>query len=227
MNAQVNWAKTEVFKADGLLRVGGLSALVIGAAYIVIIGLYSVAGAPPVGGEAWLNYLIGKTTVWWAIVGVSVFTNFLYVPVALALYAALHTVNRHAMLIGVAFVSLFIALELAVNWASYASLIMLSGDYAAASTEAQRALLVAAANYPSSVIASPLALVYAVGTLSFGFLVIGWVMLKSGFGKLTAYLGILTGVLGLVAVAGVSVAVILNALAATLWLFFVGYRLVR
>lgn len=227
MNAQANWAKTEVFKADGLLRVGGLSALVIGTAYIIIIGLYSVAGAPPVGGEAWLNYLVGKTAVWWAIVGISVFSNFLYVPVALALYAALAPAHRSAMLIGVAFVGLFVTLELAVNWASYASLIMLSGEYAAASTEAQRALLIAAANYPSSVIASPLALVYAVGTLSFGILVIGWVMLKSGFGKLTAYLGIITGVLGFLAVAGVSVAVILNALAATLWLFFVGYRLVR
>lgn len=222
MNAQMN-----LRDEHGLLRVGGLSALVIGAAYIVIIGLYSVAGAPPVGGQAWLNYLVGKTSVWWAIVGVSVFTNFLYVPVALALYAALHTVNRHAMLIGVAFVGLFVTLELAVNWASYASLIMLSGDYAAASTEARRALLIAAANYPASVIASPLALVYAVGTLSFGFLVIGVVMLQGVFNKLTAYLGILTGILGLMAVAGVGLAVILNAVSATIWLFLVSYRLNR
>lgn len=222
MNTQVN-----LRDENGLLRLGGLAALVIGVAYIVIIGLYSVVGAPPMGGEAWLNYLVGKTSVWWAIVGVSVFTNFLYVPVALALYAALAKINRPAMLIGVAFVGLFVTLELAVNWVSYASLIMLSGDYAAASTEAQRTVLIAAANYPSSVIASPLALVYAVGTLSFGFLVISWAMLQSAFGKLTAYLGILTGVLGLVAVAGVSVAVILNALAATLWLLLVGYRLFR
>jgi len=128
------------------------------------------------------------------------------------------------MLIGVAFVGLFIALELAVNWVSYASLIMLSGDYATASDDAQYTLLIAAANYPSSVIASPLAIVYAVGTLSFGFLVIGVVMLQGLFNKLTAYLGILTGILGRLAVAGVGFAVILNAVSATLWLFFVGYR---
>lgn len=227
MNTQLNWAKTDMITDGWLFRMGGLSALVIGLAYLVIIGLYSVTGAPPVGGEAWLNYLVGKTSAWWAIVGISVFTNFLYVPVALALYFALYRVNYQAMLIGVAFVGLFITLELAVNWASYASLIMLSGDYAAASDDAQRALLIAAANYPSSVIASPLALVYAVGTLSFGFLVIGVVMLHGVFNKLTAYLGILTGILGLMAVAGVGLAVILNAVSATLWLFFVGYRLYR
>jgi len=52
-------------------------------------------------------------------------------------------------------------------------------------------------------------------------------MLKGVFSKLTAYVGIVTGILGLVAVAGVSLAVILNAIAATFWLFLVGYRLYR
>ncbi|MBL8157858.1 MAG: hypothetical protein JNM70_27225, partial [Anaerolineae bacterium] len=111
MSMQASWARTEAFNNDGLLRAGGLSALGIGVAYLFIIGLYSVVGAPPVGGEAWLNYLVGKTWMWWGIVGLSVFTNFLYVPVALALYAALGQVNRSAMLIGVAFVGLFVALE--------------------------------------------------------------------------------------------------------------------
>ncbi len=211
----------------GLLRVGGLAALAIGAAYIAIIALYAAVGAPPVGGEAWLNYLAGKTTAWWAIVGVSVLTNFLFLPVAFALYGALKGVNRAAMLIGVAFIGLFVTLELAVNWVSYASLIMLSQDYIAATSDSQRAMLVAAASYPSAVIASPLALVYAIGTLSFGFLVIGLVMRQGVFNKLTAYVGILTGVLGIVAVMGVSIAVILNAVSATLWLFLVGYRLYR
>lgn len=208
-------------------RLGGLAALTIGVAYIAIIILYSTVGAPPVGGEAWLSYLAGKTTTWWAIVAVSILTNFLFVPVALSLYFALRHVNQIMTLIGVAFIGLFVTLELAVNWASYAALIMLSQDYAAATNESQRAILVAAASYPSAVIASPLALVYAIGTLSFGFLVIGVVMLKGVFSKLTAYVGIVTGALGIVAVAGISIAVILNAVSATIWLFLVGYRLYR
>ena len=81
-------------------RMGGIASLAIGVAYIVIIGLYASAGAPPVGGEAILDYLVGKTTIWWAIVGVSVLTNFLYVPVSVSLYFALKSVNRIAMLIG-------------------------------------------------------------------------------------------------------------------------------
>ena len=104
---------------------------------------------------------------------------------------------------------------------------MLSTQYATATDESQRALLVAAASYPSAVIASPLALVYAIGTLSFGFLVISLVMRKGVFNKLTAYVGIATGALGIVAVAGVSIAVILNAVSATIWLFLVGHRLYR
>ena len=77
-----------------LFRVGGIASLAIGATYIVIIVLYASAGVPPEGGEARLKYLVGKTTIWWVIVGASVLTNFLYVPVALSLYFALRVVNR-------------------------------------------------------------------------------------------------------------------------------------
>lgn len=210
-----------------LYRAGGIAALAIGVAYIIIIGLYASVGVPPSGGEAKLDYLVGKTTAWWGIVGISVLTNFLYVPVALALYMALKKISQTTMLIGVSFVGLFVILENAVNWTSYAILILLSGDYAAATNESQRAIFVAAATYASAALESPLAAVWAIGTLSFGFLLIGLVMLKGVFGKPTAYVGILTGILGIVAVAGVSIAVILNAVAALIWLFMVGHRLYR
>jgi hypothetical protein len=51
----------------GLYRVGGISALVLGLAYLAISSLFAHVGAPPTGGEAWLKYLDGKTPVWWAI----------------------------------------------------------------------------------------------------------------------------------------------------------------
>lgn len=210
-----------------IYRAGGVAALTIGVAYLIIIALYASVGLPPTGGEAWLQYLEGKTQAWWAIVGISVFTNFLFVPIALAFYFALRDINRIAMLIGVAFIGLFVVLELAVNWAGYAALLVLSKQYAATATASERALFIAAAHYPAAVIASPLALVYAIGTLSFGFLVIGWVMRQGVFNQLTAYVGIVTGLLGLAAVAGVSLAIILNAVFATLWLFLVGARLCR
>ena len=80
-----------------LYRWGGLSALLLGLGYLLTIPLYVAVGAPPHGGEARLGYLVGKTTVWWAILGLSVFTDLLFLPVALALYRALRSVNKNAM----------------------------------------------------------------------------------------------------------------------------------
>jgi len=93
-------------------RVGGIAALVLGVAYIIIIFLYAQVGAPPTGGgDAWFHYLHGKTTIWWAILGLSVLTDFLFVPVAFTLYLALKEANRNAMLLATAFMGLFIVLD--------------------------------------------------------------------------------------------------------------------
>lgn len=216
-------------RRDGtwIYRLGGAASLAIALAYVAITALYASVGAPPTGGtgEEWLSYLAGRTAAWWWIVGLSVLTNLLYVPVALSLYLALRRFNRVAMLIGVAFVGLFVILENAVNWTSYGALLVLSESVTTVGTADQQASVAAAATAVAAVLASPLAAVWAIGTLSFGFLVIGLVMLRGVFNRATAYLGILTGVLGAVAVAGVGAAVILNALCATGWLVLVGYGL--
>jgi hypothetical protein len=224
-------AATHVVDPEGnrMYRVGGICALVLGIAYVVTIPLYAHVGAPPSGGggEAWLTYLAGKTTEWWVILGLSVLTDLLFVPVALALYLALEGLHKNAMLVATAFVGLFVVLDLAVTWTNYASLISLSGTYAAASTDAQRAAYVAAANFPSAVLASRLEAVYAIGILSFAILMIGLVMLKGIFGKMTAYVAVLTGISGIVSIAGASVTVIVNAVLATIWVVLVGFRLYR
>ena len=211
-----------------LYRVGGISALVLGLAYVVIFPLYARVGAPPTGdGAAWLEYLAGKTDVWWLILGLSVLTDLLFVPVALALYVALEPINRQAMRLASAFVALFVVLDLAVTWTGYASLINLSVRYAAATSDAQRAAYVTAAHAASAVLTSRLEVVYAIVTLSSGILLTGLVMLRGRFGRITAGLGVVTGVLGIVSLAGMTVTIIMNAVLATLWLFFVGYRLCR
>jgi len=198
--------------------------------------LYAHVGAPPSGGEAWFKYLPGKTIVWWAILGLSVLTDFLFVPVAFALYLELRGINRNAMLLATAFVGLFVVLDLAVTWSHYASMLILYSSYSRAADNVRRAAYVAAADYASAVLASPLEIVYAIVTLSFGILVISFVMLKGvfnkitaylGLNKITAYLGLATGILGIVSVAGLSMTIIMNALFATAWVLFVGYRLYR
>lgn len=209
-------------------RVGGLAALVLGIGYVAIIPLYAHVGVPPNGGgEAWFKYLAGKTTFWWTILGLSVFTDFLFVPVALALYLALKGINRNAMLLATTFVGLFVVLDLAITWSHYASILTLYRDYSKAADDAHRAGYVAAANYASAILACPLEIVYAIVTLSSGILVTGIVMLKAPFGKITAYLGLATGLLGIAALTGLSLIIIGNALFATAWLFFVSYRLYR
>jgi hypothetical protein len=208
-----------------LYRVGGIAALLLAIGYIAILPLYALVGPPPTSAGAWFKYLAGKTAVWWWIVGLSVFTDFLFVPVTLALYVALKKTNRNAMLVATAFVGLFLVLDLAVTWSHYASILTLYGEYSTAADEAQRAGYLAAANYGSAVLTSRLEIVYAIVTLSSGILVIGFVMLRGIFHKVTAYLGLATGILGIAALTRLSLVIIGNALCATAWLFLVGYRL--
>jgi hypothetical protein len=127
-----------------LHRVGASSAVVIGISYIVILPLFARVGVPPTGGEIWLKYLQGKTTIWWTILALCVLTDFLFVPLALSLYIALHQVSKGAMLLATALVGLFVGLDLAVTWTNYASLLSLSGSYATATNDVQRVGYIAA-----------------------------------------------------------------------------------
>jgi hypothetical protein len=214
-------------------RAGGLSAIVLAVLYVVITGVYVAAGLVPTGVEAWLSYLAGKEVAWWAIVGLSVFTDVLYVPVAVALYAALSSVNRNAMLVGVGFLVLFVILDLAITWPNYAVLITLSGEYAAAAGDAQRAALVATASYPAAILESSLLAAYIILVPGLGILIIGLVMLRSVFGRAAAYLGVGTGIMAIVAVLGAFVLeplgtlAILAAVLTLIWFFVVGLRLLR
>ena len=217
----------------GLYRVGGLAAIAFGIAYLAIFPLYASVGAPPSGGEAWLAYAAGKTTAWWAILGLSVLTDFLLVPVALSLYHALRGFGRNAMLVATAFVGAFIVLDLAVTWPNYAARIALAEDVAGATTEAQRAAIAGASTYASAVLSSTLTGVYSIVTLSVGIGITGLVMRRGVFPRSAAYLGVATGILGVAAVAGpflvgaLGATIVLASVLTTAWALVSGYRLYR
>jgi hypothetical protein len=224
----------EMMPADGadanekaLYRIGGIAALALGAGYLAIFPLFALVGIPPSGGAAWLTYLAGKTGIWWAILGVSVLTDILFLPLAFALYRALRHISTNLMLLATAFVGLFVVLDLAVTWTNYAALLTLSERYGAATSDAERTVFIAAASYASAVLASGLERVYAILVLSLAILAIGFVMLKSAFSRVTAYVAVITGLLGIASLTGWSVAIILNAIFATIWIFLSGYRLYR
>ncbi len=224
---------TLVADGDGfwLYQAGGISALTLGLAYFAIIALYVPMGAPPTGSEPRLAYMAGNTTAWWAILGLSVLTDFLFVPIAASLYFALKGLNRNAMVLATACVALFIFLDLALTWPNYGTLITFSGTYSKAANEAQRAAVVSLASYPSAVLESGLLFVYNSLTLAVGILITGLVMLNGVFSKSAAYLGVLTGVMGIVSVVGsffgnaLSFGIIVTSLLMTVWVIFVGYRL--
>jgi uncharacterized protein DUF4386 len=215
-----------------LYRVGGISALAIAIGYIVIIALYVPMGAPPSGGEARLAYIGANTAAWWAILWVSVVTDLLFVPVALALYVALKGIHKHLMRFATILVMLFVILDLAITWPNHALLILLSGRYAAA-TGSESVAILGAANYAALVLESGLLGFYIILIPGLGILLTGLVMLKSVFNTATAYLGIATGIFAAIAVVGplfVSVlgtAAILASILTLVWLVFVGVKLLR
>ncbi len=211
-----------------LCRVGGVAAIVLALGYLAILPLYAQVGAPPSGeGAAWLEYLAGKTTIWWAILGLSVLTDLLFIPVGLALYVALKVIDRGLMLLATALTFLFVALDLAVTWREYATLLTLSAWHTAATNDLQRASYVAAAHTAAAMLNSPVEVVYAIVVLSLGIFMTSLVMLKGTPWKATAWLGLVTGVLGILSPTRLSAVIISNALGATFWLLLVGYRLHR
>ena len=217
----------------GLFRLGGLSAIALGLSYVLITVLYVLGGSLPNGAEDWLRYLAGHAAAWWTILALSILTDFLFLSVALALYIALKEVNRNAALVGTGLLAMFAILDLAVTWPNYSSLLTLSGRYAAAVNEVQRTVAISAATYASAVLSSTLFAVYAIFVPSLGILIIGLVMLKGAFSKLTAYAGLAAGIVGLVAVIGPFVLSALGASAiaasvlTTVWVLLVGARLCR
>ena len=209
-------------------RIGGIAALALGAGYILIIPVFASVGAQPTGeGEAWLKYMAAHSPQWWVILGLSVVTDVLYIPTGLALYTALRGINQSAMLIALTLLALFVALDLALTWPSYAGLIGLSGEYASTSDPARRVALGAAANYPAALLASRLFAVYTIVVPGVGIGIIGGVMLRGVFNRVTAYAGLATALFAVAALSGITATVIAAALLTTAWFLLVGYRLVR
>jgi hypothetical protein len=232
----MNEKKQFTFDPDGkwIYRVGGLSALVLGIGYLMTFPVITYAGGfPPKGIEAQLAFFAEHAAGWWAITGLMIFTDLLYVPVFLALYQALKGINKYMLLLAFACEGLFIALDLAVTWTAYSSLIILGGNSAVVMTEAQRAIIVAAAGYPSAIINSPLLGIYAIFIPALGLLLASLVMRKGSFNKVLAYLGVIAGISGIMAGIGplfiseLETAQKINAFLATIWLFYVGFKLYK
>lgn len=208
-------------------RWGGVAALLVAAGYVAILPLFASVGPPPATGEEWLRYLPGRTTMWWAILWISVVTDLGYLPVALGLCFALHRSARNLILAATVLLFLFVALDLSVTWTHHASLLALFHRYSLSADEAHRAEYRVAAEAAAAVLSTPLFIVYAIVIPSCGVFLAGIAMLRTGFGRVTAYTGLVTGLLGILSLSGAFPLVIGNALGTTLWFFLAGRRLLQ
>jgi hypothetical protein len=199
MNTQQRTASGVDPDARWMYRVAGVSAVVLALGYLLAIPIYALVGDQPAAGvEAQLAYFADHATGWWAIVVLMVVTDLLYVPVYFGLYAALKHLGRGLVAMGAAFAAfVFVILDLAVTWTGYSTMIAVGSDYVAATSQAQGAALVAAAAYPAAVLQSPILGTYAIVVPALGALFVGVVMLKGVFSRLTAYLALGMGVVGI------------------------------
>lgn len=218
-----------------IYRVGGISAIFLGIGYLLTFPVVIVyaGGFPPPGAEAKLVFFAEHATEWWAATALMVFTDLLYIPVFLALYQALKGINKYMMVLALACEGLFVALDLAITWTAYSSLTTMGGVYAAATSDAQRAIIVAAAGYPSAITDSTLVGIYIVFIPALGLLFASLVMRKGIFNKVLAYMGVIAGVFGILAgigslfISDLETAQYINAGLAMIWFFLVGIKLYK
>jgi hypothetical protein len=135
--------------------------------------------------------------------------------------------------LGAACIVLFVVLDLAVTWTNYAALMALGSRYLKALTEVQKSSILTTAEPVSAILHSKLLFVYNSLTLAAGILFTGIVMLCASFGKASAYLGIATGCVGVLAVVSsffttaLNSAIVLASCLTALWVFVVGYQFCR
>jgi len=216
-----------------LYRAGSVSAFLIVVSYFILTALYIFIGALQGESEEWLKHLATYNAEWRIILWLSVLTDLLLIPVAFALYVLLQKMNKSVMIFSTALLLLFVILDLAVTWPNYTSLITLSNMYAYAVNNVHRATFITAATYPFTVLSSTLFAVYAILLPSIGILLTGFVMLSANFNKFAGYIGIVTGISGIVSVIGpvfveaLGIVAILTSVFTIIWLALVGYILFK
>jgi len=193
---------TDVEIADSnwksLYKFGGAAALIVAALFpIQIIVMIAYPLPSTVIGYFTLfqsNRLIGLIDLYL----LEIPAYILFVPMFLALYAALRRTNESCMALATTLAIIGIAVFLATN--NPFSMLSLSDQYAAATTDAQRSLFLAAGQAMLANTNQRAVEGFNMGLLlvSVAGLIVSAVMLRSNiFSKVTAYVGILANALSL------------------------------
>ncbi len=192
---QVTDTNTTDSRWHWLYKVAGMSALVTAVLIVVQMIVFIIWPPPSTSIDYFKLFQDNALLGFLSLDLLYVIDNVLLIPILLALYVALRKTNESFMVIGTALGFVGIAALFASNPA--ANMHFLSGQYAAAATDAQRALLLAAGE---AMLAVNSGTAYHVSLIlgSVALVIIPIVMLQSIiFSKATAYMGILANVLAL------------------------------
>jgi fumarate reductase subunit D len=191
----LNDSETSDSNFNNLYQLGGAAALITALIMPVQIIIYIIFPPPSnVIGFFMLfqeNSLLGLLALDLLII----VDQILLVPIILALYAALRRANESFMAIALTIYIVGIVTYFTSN--TVLEMLSLSNQYAAATTESQRLMLLAAGHVMLAIYeGTAFSLSYIL--LAFAGIIISAVMLRSNiFSKVTAYSGILAGVIAL------------------------------
>jgi hypothetical protein len=182
-----------------LYAAGSASALLYVIMIVIPLTLVFTSPQPPSsGGAAVLQYIASHKAIYMVELVCFVGLSVPALVVFLALSVSLKELNKSLAAIGALIGIVSEVLALALNGSPPSlngNLVYLSTQYAAAATDAQR---LAASTAAEGFIAEANA-VSSVGSLTaLGILILSLAMLKGVFPKGAAYLGIVTGILGIV-----------------------------
>jgi hypothetical protein len=131
---------------SSLFKVGGAAAMLCALMYIITLVVYvpaNLANPPPETVLEWFEVFEASPVTGLFFLGLGdVVIMILWVPMSLGLFAALKQINRTWSLIATMFVLVGVAIFIATNTAF--SMLSLSQEYAFASTEVEKSILLAA-----------------------------------------------------------------------------------
>jgi hypothetical protein len=177
-------------KWKGLCRVGGAAALLIGVFYIIEIIVVATTGVPPSTTIAWFTLLQNNRLLGlFDLFPLDIVSAALVVPVFLALYVILRRSSQSWTAIATVLVIVGSTDLFATNTAF--SMLSLSNQYAAATSDAQKSLLLALGQQLLPANQSTGAfMAYTLSAIA--GIIISAVMLRNHvFGRSIAYVGIL------------------------------------
>jgi hypothetical protein len=241
VKSNINW-KNEIETVDSrwknLYRIGGVGALIAAALLLIEIIVFAIWPQQTTAIDYFTLFQSNKLIGLLDFYLLEMMAYILFVPIFLSLYVAIRKSNESYMFPAVILAIIGISIFLSTN--NSFSLLSLSNQYAAATTESQKSFLLAAGQ---TIIANTGQ--RAVGGFNMGFflvsisgLIASIVMLRStNFSKSTAYIGILAFTISLAdyfrivfipsALLLLLIIAIVSGLLLIIWFILVGRRLLK